>query len=78
MLRDAAGLAVALDELKPLREHDAGLVATLLVGAALRREESRGGHTRTDFPQTAETAEHLLSLPGDRVDTALAPVGGQR
>jgi len=78
VLREASGLAQALDELKPLRDHDAGLVATLLVGAALRREESRGGHTRTDFPQAAEPAEHLLSLPGDRVDTELTPVGSQR
>jgi len=30
--------------------------ATLIAAAALLREESRGGHYRTDFPQTAATA----------------------
>jgi L-aspartate oxidase len=28
------------------------LVASLIAGAALRRTESRGGHLRSDFPET--------------------------
>ena len=63
VLRDAAGLRAALSELEPLRHHDAGLVGCLLVEAALRREESRGGHTRLDFPETRMLAEHVLTLP---------------
>ncbi|MBA3020812.1 L-aspartate oxidase [Propionicimonas sp.] len=63
VLRDRNGLVAALAELKPLRSHDAGLVGYLLVEAALRRTESRGGHTRTDFPKLADPARHLL-IPG--------------
>ena len=33
---------------------NAVLVARLIVESALRREESRGGHFRSDFPQTRE------------------------
>jgi L-aspartate oxidase len=32
------------------REHNLLTVARLIAGAALRREESRGGHFRADFP----------------------------
>ena len=63
VLRDAEGLRTALDALDGLRHNDAGLVGHLLVEAALRREESRGGHTRLDFPATAEVGEHILTLP---------------
>ncbi len=61
VLRGAAGLRAALAGLEPLRHHDAGLVGYLLVEAALRREESRGGHTRLDFPATAPVAGHILT-----------------
>jgi L-aspartate oxidase len=33
------------------RERNLLTVARLIAGAALRREESRGGHFRADFPQ---------------------------
>jgi L-aspartate oxidase len=39
-------------------------VAHLLVAAGLRREESRGGHTRLDFPETSPIGEHTLSPAG--------------
>jgi L-aspartate oxidase len=58
-LRDAAGLGEALAALSgragatPGAEAARGL-ARLVCEAALRREESRGGHVRTDFP--AESA----------------------
>ncbi|MFT4110255.1 L-aspartate oxidase [Propionicimonas sp.] len=64
VLRDAAGLRAALHALEPHRAHDAGLVGALLVEAALRREESRGGHTRLDFPETAPLAGHVLVEAG--------------
>ncbi|MCC6497576.1 MAG: L-aspartate oxidase [Propionibacteriaceae bacterium] len=62
VLRDAAGLRTALDELDGLRHHDAGLVGYLLVAAALRREESRGGHTRLDFPRAEAVGRHILTV----------------
>ena len=66
VLRDADGLRTALAALEGLRHNDAGLVGHLLVEAALRREESRGGHTRLDFPATAEVGEHILTLLAHR------------
>lgn len=62
VLRDAAGLTRALDELRPHLANDVGLVGYLLCHSALRREESRGGHTRTDFPGQAEPRHTLISL----------------
>lgn len=60
VLRDAGGLQTALTALEPHRDHETGLVGYLVAEAALRREESRGGHTRTDFAATAKSAEHIL------------------
>ena len=45
----ATGTDVASRELQNLAD-----VARALLGAAARREESRGAHTRSDFPETAE------------------------
>lgn len=64
ILRDAAGLSAAVDQLQaiarplqaPLRTMaqfqvaNLATVALLVARAALAREESRGGHFRTDFP----------------------------
>jgi L-aspartate oxidase len=63
--RDGAGLSTALKALqamkevgidRPTREHyelrNIYAVATLIARCALAREESRGGHYRTDFPET--------------------------
>ena len=61
VLRDAEGLRATLAGLEPYRSHDTGLVGYLLVESALRREESRGGHTRLDFPQTEEVGAHILT-----------------
>ncbi|MCH8612806.1 L-aspartate oxidase [Arsenicicoccus dermatophilus] len=66
VLRDATGLESALDLLAPLAGHDdAALVGALLCAGALRRQESRGGHTRTDAPATA--APHHTHLTQDDV-----------
>ncbi|MGA3302915.1 MAG: L-aspartate oxidase [Methylovirgula sp.] len=60
VLRDRAGLELAAEALYPLvvengAASDAALVALMIVVSALRREESRGAHTRKDFPQHDES-----------------------
>jgi L-aspartate oxidase len=56
VLRDATSLSRALASLAEIRSDDAEVanlhaVSVALVGAALAREESRGTHTRVDFPE---------------------------
>lgn len=59
VIRHAAGLERAMAALRPGAEpRDARLVAWLVAYSALSRRESRGGHTRTDFPRTDATARH--------------------
>ena len=65
-LRDGCGLRAGLAALKAMPVQadpddgeaitaaNATLAARLIVESALRREESRGGHYRSDFPQTHE------------------------
>ena len=65
VLREASGLRAALDELRPLTGDDTGLVGYLVAWSALRREESRGGHSRTDFPDTGPLAAHVLVSRND-------------
>ena len=73
VLRDADGLRTAARALHPLAlsphpASDPALVGLMIVIAALRRQESRGAHARTDFPDRAPVARHAtLSL-----DEALA------
>jgi len=58
ILRDKDSLLRALREFEQISKANLGIssrnfvtVATLIAKAALWREESRGGHFRTDFPE---------------------------
>lgn len=62
VVRDAAGLTKMLDLTQALSGDKALALAVttarLMTEAALERRESRGGHFRSDFPQTAPAAVH--------------------
>jgi succinate dehydrogenase / fumarate reductase flavoprotein subunit len=38
------------------------VVCEAIIRAALHREESRGGHTRQDFPDTNEALDHVNTV----------------
>ncbi|MBI1252387.1 MAG: L-aspartate oxidase [Alphaproteobacteria bacterium] len=62
--RSAAGLERLREDIDGLRgAHGAAnelIVARLMADAALRREESRGGHYRTDFPNASQTPQRTF------------------
>jgi L-aspartate oxidase len=61
VVRDASSLEAAarrLGELADAQDDDLSLVALMVAEAALRREESRGGHFRVDHPVPATLARH--------------------
>ncbi len=61
LIRDHTGLKQALDFLTPLAQtSDMALVGTIIARAALHREESRGAHYRSDFPQTAPIGQRSV------------------
>ena len=64
-LREGRVVSVRSRSAEDRPDDDAGLVGYLLVASALRRRESRGGHTRTDYPQAAPVVEHVLISEAD-------------
>jgi L-aspartate oxidase len=62
VVRDAAGLTRALALMERLEQEARGalpvVAARLIAGAALERRESRGGHYRSDYPDTDAGPRH--------------------
>ena len=90
VLRDRDAIARAVRNLHPIaRTHgaasDPALVGLMIAVAAYRREESRGGHYRTDFPGTLPAAvsssinlSEALSAASDIVETESASIRSAR
>lgn len=75
VLRDGEGLRAAARALYPLTiaqqdASDPAMVGLMIVIAALRRQESRGAHGRTDFPDRTNLAKRSTLRLGDALQTA--------
>jgi L-aspartate oxidase len=73
--RDRCGLHQAISRLLPFVAEngltsDPAIVGLMIAVAALQREESRGAHFRTDFPQRSSTARRSLLRLDEAVDAA--------
>ncbi|GGB72474.1 L-aspartate oxidase [Deinococcus soli (ex Cha et al. 2016)] len=83
--RDAAGLRAALvgwqwptvtaESRESLEAGHLALIGERLLRAALAREESRGGHHRTDFPREAASAAHSVQSRALGGQVTRVPVG---
>jgi L-aspartate oxidase len=79
VLRDRAGLRAAIQALRRVAfstgtAADAAAVGLMIATAALLREESRGGHFRTDFPHSSRGIGRLsLRLGVDDVVSLSVP-----
>jgi len=65
VVRDATGLSAVLQNIEALEETHgparALVAARLIASAALERTESRGGHFRSDHPETSDTPTRTFS-----------------
>ena len=77
VVRDANGLTSVLDTLDALQsvhgQARALVAARLIASAALDREESRGGHFRSDYPQTRPDAKRTFTFDPHLSDLELEP-----
>lgn len=79
VVRDAAGLRRALGAIEALTERDRSTrfrnmatAAKLIAAAALARTESRGGHFRSDFPESDPAWRHRTFISLDEADRVAA------
>jgi L-aspartate oxidase len=75
VLRDRHGIERAIRGLYPLANGhsaaaDPALVGLMIAVAAWQREESRGGHFRSDFPDALASAVPSFISLADALDTA--------
>jgi L-aspartate oxidase len=75
LLRNHEGLHEAICALLPLASGraaaaDPAIVGLMIAVMALHREESRGAHCRTDFPQRARDARRATLNLADAIATA--------
>jgi len=89
ILRDGESLGRALDRTEALLgepdltelERDRILLGTAMLRSALLRRESRGAHTRTDFPDRDDENFHRTTVArraGDRVEITLCDIPERR
>ncbi len=83
VLRDAAGLTAAIEALTELAETapasaDSASLGLMMAISMKRRQESRGGHARTDFPAKALPARHTMTLAEARKVRGSAPETPQK
>ena len=85
VIRDRHGLTHALSEIARMERewarvpqlHNMATAALLVTAAALRRTESRGGHYRSDFPQSdpSQAKRTFLTLDDARaIAASVTPV----
>ena len=77
VVRDGKGLSVLLSEIDALEaahpEARALIAARLIAESAFDREESRGGHFRSDFPDPSETPKRTFKARRDVRATEMEP-----
>lgn len=82
VIRERAGLQAAIREIAALeransriRFSNISVTAKMIAVAALKREESRGGHFRSDFPEPHEPWKHRTYLTLAEADEAVREIG---
>jgi len=78
VVRDATGLSSLLSKIEAFEaRHPAAralCAARIIADAALARDESRGGHFRSDFPETHSNAARTFTADSSMTAPALEPV----